>query len=140
MTTRTVPVQVSISLYHQLERLAKLTNRSPENIVEQALTASIPPLPDTLSDEIRDDLLALEGLEDDELWEVARSFVSPERQEEISLLLEKNKATITEAEKVRLSELQSQADRLMLRKAYAYVLLKWRGHRLPTLAELEAQA
>jgi hypothetical protein len=104
------------------------------------LTASIPPLPDTFSNEIRDDLLALEGLADDELWEVARSFVSPEQQEEMSLLLEKNKAPITGAEKARLSELQAQADRLMLRKAYAYVLLKWRGPRLPTLAELEAQA
>jgi hypothetical protein len=35
--------------------------------------------------------------------------------------------------------LRQKADQLMLRKAYAYVLLKWRGHRLPTLAELEAQ-
>ena len=140
MTTQTVPVQVPRSLYHQLERLATLTNRPLEDIVERSLAASIPPLPDTLSDEIRDDLLALEGLADDELWQVARSMVSPEHQEELSLLLEKNKAAITEAEKARLSELQTQADRLMLRKAYAYVLLKWRGHRLPTLAELEAQA
>jgi predicted HAD superfamily phosphohydrolase len=138
--TQTVPIQVSRSLYRQLERLATLTKRPLEDIVERSLTASIPPLPDTLSDEIRDGLLALESLEDDELWQVARSIVSPEQQEELSLLLEKNRAVITEAEKARLSELQEQADRLMLRKAYAYVLLKWRGHRLPTLAELEAQA
>jgi predicted HAD superfamily phosphohydrolase len=137
MTTQTIPVQVPRSLYHQLERLATLTNQPLEDIVERSLAASIPPLPDTLSDEIRDDLLVLEGLEDDELWEAARSVISPEQQEEISLLLEKNKATLTEAEKARLSELQAQADRLMLRKAYAYVLLKWRGHRLPTLAEWE---
>jgi hypothetical protein len=29
-----------------------------------------------------------------------------------------------------------EADRLMFRKAYAAVLLKWRGERIPTLAEL----
>ncbi len=28
---------------------------------------------------------------------------------------------------------------MMLRKAYVYMLLKWRGHRLPSLAELEIQ-
>jgi hypothetical protein len=26
----------------------------------------------------------------------------------------------------------------MLRRAYAYTLLKWRGHRIPSLAELNA--
>ena len=41
-------------------------------------------------------LLWSTGLEDDELWAVARSVVSPEQQEEISLLLDKNKVAITE--------------------------------------------
>jgi hypothetical protein len=35
--------------------------------------------------------------------------------------------------------LQKQADLVMLRKARAAVLLRFRGHRLPTLAELQAQ-
>jgi hypothetical protein len=140
MTVQTVPVEVPVSLYRRLERLAKLTNRSLENVVEQTLSASMPPLPETLPDEVRDDLLALETLDDTTLWRVAESIVSAEQQEEISLLLERNSlAIITDAERTRLSELQAQADRLMLRKAYAYVLLKWRGRRLPTLAELEFQ-
>jgi hypothetical protein len=140
MTVQTVPIEVPVSLYRRLERLAKLTNRSLENVVEQTLTASMPPLPDTLSDEVRDNLQALETLDNTALWQVAQSVVSPEHQEEVSLLLEKNKsATITDSERARLFELQTQADLLMLRKAYAYVLLKWRGHRLPTLAELESQ-
>lgn len=139
MTVQTVPVQVPVTLYERLERLAKLTNRSLENIVEQTLAANMPPLPETLSEEVRDDLLALETLNDEALWQVAQSMVSPEQQEQIRLLLEKNSlALITETEQARLTQLQQQADQLMLRKAYAYVLLKWRGHRLPTLAELEA--
>ena len=38
-----------------------------------------------------------------------------------------------------IDRLAQEADLLALRKAYAAVLLKWRGHRLPSLAELEAQ-
>lgn len=139
MAIQTVPVQIPEPLYHRLERLAKLTNRSLENVVEQALTTNLPPLPDHLPKEARIELQELELLNDDALWQVARSEVSSEHQTQISSLLEKNsQGTLTEAEQTRLSELQHQADQLMLKKAYAYVLLKWRGHRLPTLAELEA--
>ncbi len=141
MTVQTVPVQIPEPLYQRLERLARLTNRSLENVVEQTLTTSLPPLPDHLPDEARQELQKLEMLDDDALWQVARSEVLPEHQAQISELLEKNSlGTLAEAEQTRLSELQHQADQLMLKKAYAYVLLKWRGHRLPTLAELKAQA
>ncbi|RMF29334.1 MAG: hypothetical protein D6759_14055 [Chloroflexi bacterium] len=127
-------------LYRRLERLAKLTRRPVESLVVQTLEANIPPLPDDLPDEMRDDLLALEELSDEALWQVARSVVNPEAQAEYRLLLEKNRlGTITESEQARLAQLRREADRLMLRKAYAYVLLKWRGYRLPTLAEMEAQ-
>jgi len=127
-------------LYRRLERLAKLTRRPVESLVVQTLEANIPPLPDDLPDEMRDDLLALEELSDEALWQVARSVVNPEAQAEYRLLLEKNRlGTITESEQARLAQLRQEADRLMLRKAYAYVLLKWRGYRLPTLAEMEAQ-
>jgi hypothetical protein len=37
-----------------------------------------------------------------------------------------------------LALMAHEADLLVLRKAYAGVLLKWRGHKVPTLAELEA--
>jgi hypothetical protein len=87
---------------------------------------------------MRPDLMALENLDDDALWQVARSEVAPERWEKHSLLLEKNRLrTITEPEREALAQLRRGADQLMLRKAYAYVLLKWRGYRLPTLQELE---
>jgi hypothetical protein len=141
MTTPTVSVQVSESLYQRLQRLAHLTNRPVEALIEQTLQAGIPPLPDTLSPEMRDDLLALEALDDDALWQVAQSVVSPDQQAQLSHLLEKNKvAPLTTTEEAELTTLQTQADQLMLRKAYAFVLLRWRGHRLPGLAELEARA
>lgn len=140
MASQTIAIQMPQPLYRRLERLAKLTRRPVESLVVQTLEANIPPLPDDLPDEMRDDLLALEELSDEALWQVARSVVNPEAQAEYRLLLEKNRlGTITESEQARLAQLRREADRLMLRKAYAYVLLKWRGYRLPTLAEMEAQ-
>ena len=140
MTTQTIPIQVPITLYHRLERFAQLTARPVESLVEQALSTTIPPLPDNLSPEIREDLLKLESLDDDTLWKIGQSMLPLDNQNEISQLLEKNRCgTLIQVEQMRLDELQHLADNLMLRKAYAYVLLKWRGHRLPTLAELKNQ-
>jgi hypothetical protein len=49
-------------------------------------------------------------------------------------------APLTNAEQERLASLQQQADLVMLRKARAAVLLRFRGKRLPTLAELDQLA
>lgn len=58
-------------------------------------------------------------------------------QRELERLLCKNQAgTLTEREQQRLDKLQRKADRVMLRKVRAAVLLRFRGHRLPTLEEL----
>jgi hypothetical protein len=134
-------IEMPQPLYRRLERLSELTRRPLEDLVVQTLAAGVPPLPDDLPPEMRDDLLTLEGMDDDALWQIARSEISPEQQEQHSLLLEKNRSgIITEAEREVLVQLRQEADQLMLRKAYAYVLLRWRGYRLPTLAELEAQA
>ncbi len=140
MAVQTVAIQMPQPLYNRLERLSELTRRPMENLVVKTLDASVPLLPSDLPQEMQGDLRALENLDDKSLWQVARSVVSPERQAQHSLLLEKNsRETITEPERATLTQLRQRADQLMLRKAYAYVLLKWRGRRLPTLAALEAQ-
>jgi uncharacterized protein YnzC (UPF0291/DUF896 family) len=65
------------------------------------------------------------------------SRVSANQQKKLNHLLQKNKrGSLTESERVELAALQNEADRIMLRKARAAVLLRFRGHRLPTLAEL----
>ena len=141
MTLETIAIQMPQSLYQRLERLSQLTQRSLENLVVQTLEAGIPCLPDDLSREMRDMLMALESLDDDTLWQVARGMVDPEQWQQHRQLLEKSKLdALTATERERLALLERKADALMLRKAYAYVLLKWRGYHLPTLAELETQA
>lgn len=140
MTAQTMAIEIPQSLYRRLERLAELSHRPLENVVVQTLNAGVPPLPDDLPTEMRDDLLALEMLDDEALWEVARSVVGPKQQEGHFRLLEKNQSgKLTLSEQAKLAQFRLEADQLMLRKAYAYTLLKWRGYRLPSLADLEAQ-
>ena len=56
------------------------------------------------------------------------------------LLLRNQAGMLTDAEREQLAIVQQQADLVMLRKARAAVLLRFRGKRVPTLAELSQLA
>ncbi len=62
MTAETIAIQVPQPIYDRLERFAKLTSRPVESLVLQALSTSLPLLPDDLRPAQRDALLALEEL------------------------------------------------------------------------------
>jgi len=47
--------------------------------------------------------------------------------------------TLDTAGEKELAHLRTEADQLMFRKAYAALLLKWRGERIPSLAELDSE-
>lgn len=141
MTTETMTIQVPEILYRRLERLAALTHRPLESLVVQTLSSNIPPLPDDLPPPTRDALTALEGLSDDALWQVVRGTFPDDQHEQLVELREKHRAgTIAPDEQTTLDRLVQEADLLTLRKAYAAVLLKWHGHRLPTLADLNTDS
>lgn len=140
MSNQTIPVYLPEPLYSRLERLAELSRHSIEDVVVQALNATIPPLPEDLPDDLRNNLIALEQCTDEDLWHIAGSVASTDHHEQLHELLEKQKQkALTEPEHDQLAHLRQQANYLMVRKAYAYTLLKWRGHRLPKLEQLEAQ-
>ena len=82
-------------------------------------------------------LAALEMLDDQSLWRVMGETVPAQLQHELSTLLERQQsASLTATERERLMTLQQQADLVMLRKARAAVLLRFRGKRIPTPTEL----
>jgi hypothetical protein len=81
--------------------------------------------------------VALESLDDEALWRVMLETVPPDQQHRLHDLLLRNQAgVLTTLEHEQLAVLQQQADLMMLRKARAAVLLRFRGKRVPTLAEL----
>jgi hypothetical protein len=140
MTTETLTIRVPEPLYHRLERLAALSGRPLESLIIQTLSASIPPLPEDLPPSTREALTSLEALSDDDLWQIARSGIPEAEYEQFAALRAKWRAdTIGPDEQATLDRLTQEADLRTLLKAYAAVLLKWRGHRLPTLTELSAQ-
>ncbi|HMQ35393.1 MAG TPA: hypothetical protein PKD53_32080 [Chloroflexaceae bacterium] len=137
MATNTVAVQVPELLYRRLERLATLTNRPVESLLEQTLSAGLPPLPDDLPATMQAALLQLEKLSDQELQQVVRERMGAGDVEQFDELRERRRAgVITFEEAQRLGELTEYADLLMLRKAYAAVLLKWRGQPVPAPSDL----
>jgi hypothetical protein len=139
MTTNSVAVQVPEALYRRLERLATLTNRPVERVLAQTLTSGLPPLPDDLPATMRDALANLESLADAALERVVRERMDVTEVERFEILRQQRRAgSITRSEAQQLTDLTTTADLLTLRKADAAVLLKWRGRRVPTLADLAA--
>lgn len=138
MTAETIAIQVPQPIYDRLERFAKLTSRPVESLVLQALSTSLPLLPEDLHPAQREALIALEELDDERLWQVERATFPADAYERFAELRDKQRAdSLTAAEEAELLRLSDRADLLMLQKAYAAVLLRWRGQELPPLSTPE---
>jgi len=134
--TQTVTLELPQTIYLPARRMAEATNRPLEDLLVNALQVSLPPL-DGLSPKLVEGLVELENLDDESLGQVMLGKVPAAQQRELDRLLRKNQAgMLTEQERRKLDRLQREADLVMLRKARAAVLLRFRGHRLPTLEEL----
>jgi hypothetical protein len=126
---QTVTLELPHTIYLPARRMAKATNRPLEDLLVSALQVSLPPL-DGLPPELVERLVELENLNDESLWQVMLGKVPVAQQRDLDRLLRKNQAgTLTEQERRKLDQLQREADRVMLRKARAAVLLRFRGRR-----------
>ena len=130
--SQTITLTLPDSFFQPIQRTAQATNQPIEELLLHALQASLPPL-EGLPDDLRENLTALEMLDDQSLWRVMGETVPAQLQHELSTLLERQQsASLTATERERLTTLQQQADLVMLRKARAAVLLRFRGKRIPT--------
>lgn len=133
MPVETVTLQIPEILYQRLVNTARATQRSLEEVMLHALQVGSPPEWDDVPEEFQADLAALDKLDDNTLWQIVHSRKTVAEMERYNTLLESNSSnTLTEAERLELMTLRHEADRFMLRKAQAAVLLRWRGHRVPT--------
>ena len=138
--SQTVTLTLPDSFFQPLLRTAQATQQSLEKLLLTALQTSLPPL-DGLPKDLAEHLTVLETLSDQQLQLVLRETVPKPTQTAISRLLARQQQRPLDAtERQRLDALQHEADLVMLRKARAAVLLRFRGHRLPTLAELSQSA
>ena len=135
---QTVTLQLPDETLQRYRRGATAARKLLEEFLIERLIEAVPPLADDLPSPLHEELKALEQFDDDALWQVARSQLSPARQCQYSRLLAKNsQGTITAREKEILHVLGEQARLLTLKTAHAYMLLKWRGHRVPSPEELQ---
>jgi len=108
-----------------------------EQVALHSLQMGLPPSLEQVPARFRADLQALHRLSDAVLWQVARSDLPEDKATLYEDLLEQNqRAGLSATEQETLENLREEADALMLRRTYAYALLKWRGQRLPTLDEI----
>ncbi len=96
-----------------------------------------PPAVDYAPLELQGELIAMQELTIEELLTIAQSQI-PESQQELHFqLLEKNQNNqLSESDRLLLKSLRVSADYLMLKKAYAYALLKWQGFSFPDFEQL----
>ena len=133
----TVTLTLPDSVLQPLKRTAQAVQQPIEELLITALQSSLPPI-EGLPDSMIGDLIALETLGNEALSRVMKETVPSETQAGLSELLERQKRDLlTSSEQEQLALLQQKADLIMLRKARAAVLLRFRGKRLPTLAELD---
>jgi hypothetical protein len=123
-------------VYERVRRAAKGMKQPLEKALVDIVRAATPSL-EKVPPEYRAELEAMEDLSDEELTRISQSRPGPSRQRRLEDLLDKNqRAVLTDRDRRALDRLRAEGNHRMLQRSYAYLLKKYRGHRLPNLAEL----
>jgi hypothetical protein len=138
MTTQRVMIELPEPVFRQLARIAEATQQSVEVLAAQSVVSNLPPTPENAPQDMQSELLLMPTPSIQELLILAHAKVESAQHNRHVELLEKNKEdSLTPQERQELTDLRLAADRLMLRKAYAWSVLRWLGHRIPSLKELD---
>jgi hypothetical protein len=90
-----------------------------------------------VSPEMQVELLKMQTMSIEELLAIAQSQIDPVvHQQHVELLAKNQRGSLTSDERERLMGLQELCDQLMLRKAYAWSMLRWRGYPIPAIKDL----
>jgi len=134
MTLRTVTVRLRDDVYKRAEETAEAGALSLDQVIEQSLAYTLPPLEEDLPPDLRAVLSALTFMDDDELWQIARDEMDETKHDRLELLIEARKERdLTDKEESQLTALLGEGDLIMLKKAESYRLLTRRGHVIPWL-------
>lgn len=137
MVMQRVEIELPESVYRQLMRVSEETAQPVATLAAQSVMSNLPPSAADASPELREELLRMQTLETSELLKVAQSQLAIASRERQAELLERNQDDLlTDTERQELAVLRAESDRLMLQKAYAWSVLRWRGQQVPSLEEL----
>lgn len=129
-------VTIPESLYNKARRIADAASEAVDDVIRVHLETALDNPRLTLPAEELAELEALRFLSDDALWTMAREQMALSKQNQMQPLMDKNtQGNITPEEKILLTSLVEQGQRLMLRKSEAMKILIERGHTI-TLDDL----
>jgi len=131
--SQTVTLQLPDNVYYHAKCSAEATQKAIEEVLIKQLSTAVPPLVDEMTSPFKEELRKLERMSDDKLIKLTKKELSIAQQKKYAhLLRQNNQGIITPKEEQELETLQIEADRLMLKQAYAYNLLRWRGYSIPS--------
>lgn len=132
MTIYTHSIQVSENTFQRLHRQAQAKQTTVSELAEQAIEQALPPSLDHVPKRWRADLEQMQTMSDETLTRIARTEFSAERVDLYDTLLDINRERdLSPSEREQLDTLREESDMLTLRKSYAWLLLKSRGHKIP---------
>ena len=114
MNDVTLQLTIPARIYDRLQQVAEASQWPLEEVLHKTIQAGLPPSLAKVPAEFHGELLNLNGLDDQSLWRVVIDRLPIAHP---------------------LSQQQQQADFPSLRRAYAFALLKWRGHPVPMPSE-----
>lgn len=133
MSTYKLTVELSETIFQQLTALAHQHQSSPESLTLESILFYL-----SGTDPQETTLQQMQNYSEAQLLKIAQQTVSNSHQSRHESLLERNQnGTIAPQERLELQDLRLKADRLMLRKAYAWDILGTRGYPMPELEEIE---
>jgi hypothetical protein len=140
MAEQTITVQLPDQIYRRLMEKAHTSQQGLDEVVMQTIRAGMPPSLEPVPARFRADLEALDQMSDEMLWQIGRADLDEDKSALYQMLLRKNQRDeLTDEEQDALTALREEADLLMLRRAYAFALLNWRGHRVPVSSQAALQ-
>lgn len=136
MSTHAITLELPEPLYRRIVQRAAGARHSIEDeltvVLSDALAESATGLPAALEEE----LAQMQFLDDDSLWRAALLRVPDASADRLEALAEKRQTEgLSNAESQEVEQLLNLADRVMLIRAQAAVLLKERGHDITKLVE-----
>lgn len=129
MALQPITLHLSNRTYQQIQQRAQATKRTVEDelrvVVEDALSPDeYAGIPENIAEEMRQ----LAFLDNEQLWRAARVTVPSDKSERMQELAWKlDREGVTDSERQEIEHLRFLANRVMLIRAEAAVLLKKRG-------------
>jgi hypothetical protein len=143
--SKTITLNLPESVLQHFEQVAAATQQpmtegrseTIEQLVMQSAINNLPPMPSVSSPELQHELSQMQQQDVSTLQQIAESVVDLQQFERHSELLELNQTgALTVEERSELTTLRQAADALMIRKAYAWSVLKWQGVPIPNMNSL----